>query len=242
MKIEGRNAVYELLKTDKTVDKLLAEDGLRDERRSAILALCKERKIKVQFVSRAVMQKESETGKCQGYIAYTSEFRYAELEEIMRLADEKQGLVVALAGIEDPHNLGSILRVCECAGACGVIIPQRRSVQVTDTVVRVSEGAANHVPVARVTNLNQALDELKENGFWVTGAELGGENIYASNLKGKLCIVIGGEDSGIPRLTKEKCDNVVTLPMFGSVNSLNASVACGIVLYECVRQRNNGGA
>ena len=238
MKIEGRNAVYELLKTDKTVDKLLTEDGLRDERRSAILALCKERKIKVQFVSRSVMQKESETGKCQGYIAYTSEFRYSELEEIIAAANQAEGMVVALAGVEDPHNLGSILRVCECAGVSGVILPQRRSVAVTDTVIRVSEGAATHVKVARVTNLNQALETLQENGFWVTGAELGGDNIYQADLTGKLCIVIGGEDSGIPRLTKEKCDRIVTLPMFGSVNSLNASVACGIVLYECVRQRN----
>ena len=237
MKVEGRNAVYELLKTDKTIDKLLVENGVKDAPSLRVLSLAKEKKIKIQYLERSALHKESETGKCQGFIAFTTDYRYYDLDEILTAAEEKDGFLVMLAGIEDPHNLGSVLRVAECAGVDGVIVPVRRSAAVTDAVIRISEGAANHVKVARVTNLNAAIDRVKEAGYWVTGAELGGEDIYSSNLTGKLCLVIGGEDSGIPRLTKEKCDHVVTLPVLGSVNSLNASVACGIVVYEALRQR-----
>ena len=141
--------------------------------------------------------------------------------------------------ILDPHNLGSIIRVCECAGADGIIIGKDRSASVNDTVMRVSAGALNHVKVARVTNVNKAIDQLKENGYWVYGAEVGGSNVYKSDLSGKICLVIGGEDSGVKRLTKEKCDGIISIPMFGKVNSLNASVACGIAVYEVVRQRTS---
>jgi 23S rRNA (guanosine2251-2'-O)-methyltransferase len=140
--------------------------------------------------------------------------------------------------ISDPHNLGSIIRVAECGGVDGIIIPERRSAQVNDTVMRISEGGANHVKIARVVNLNTALDKLKDNGFWVTGAELGGEDLYKADLTGKLCLVIGSEGFGIRKLVKENCDRIVTIPLYGKVNSLNASVACGIVLFEALRKRN----
>ncbi|MBQ5802293.1 MAG: 23S rRNA (guanosine(2251)-2'-O)-methyltransferase RlmB [Clostridia bacterium] len=237
MKVEGRNAVFELLKTDKTVDKLLVENGQKDDACRRILALAKDKKIKVQFLDRTALYKESETGRCQGFIAYTTDYEYADLADILSATEEKDGFIVLLAGVEDPHNLGSVIRVCECAGVDGIIIPARRAATVTDNVLRISEGAANHMKIARVTNVNAAIDTLKDAGYWITGAELGGEDIYRADLTGKLCVVIGGEDTGIPRLTKEKCDRVVTLPVMGKVNSLNASVACGIVVYEALRQR-----
>ena len=146
-------------------------------------------------------------------------------------------MVIVLNEILDPHNLGSIIRVCECAGADGIIIGKDRSASVSDTVMRISAGALNHIKVAKVTNINNAIETLKDNGYWVYGAEVGGGNIYKSNLTGKICLVIGGEDSGVKRLTKEKCDGIISIPMFGKVNSLNASVACGIAVYEVIRQR-----
>ena len=160
------------------------------------------------------------------------------VEDIIDSAKDKDGFIVILNEILDPHNLGSIIRVCECAGVDGLIISRDRSASVNDTVMRISAGALNHVKVARVTNINNAIDTLKDNGYWVYGAELGGDNIYKSNLTGKICIVIGGEDSGVKRLTKEKCDGIISIPMFGKVNSLNASVACGIAVYEAIRQRS----
>lgn len=241
MKIEGKNAVYELLKTDKTIDKILLENGSKDETSRKIKDMARERGVKVQFADRSALSKESETGKCQGVIAYTSDFRYTETEDILAAAKAGNGFLVALAGVEDVHNLASVLRVCECAGVDGVIIPARRSAAVTDDVVRISAGAANHVKVARVTNLNAELDKIKEAGYWVTGAEADGEDIYRADLTGNVCIVIGGEDSGIPQLTKKKCDRIVALPMHGKVNSLNASVACGITVYEVLRQRTQRG-
>ena len=163
-----------------------------------------------------------------------------ELEDIIEGGADKDGFVVILDQVTDAHNLGSIIRVCECAGVDGIIISKNRCASVNDTVMRISEGALNHVKVARVTNINNAIDELKQNGFWVYCAELGGTDIYKTVLKGKICIVIGGEDSGVTRLTKTKCDGIITIPMQGKVNSLNASVACGIAVYEVVRQRISG--
>jgi 23S rRNA (guanosine2251-2'-O)-methyltransferase len=151
---------------------------------------------------------------------------------------KEDAFFVILDGVEDPHNLGSVIRVCECAGVDGLVIGKRRSACVNETVMRVSEGSANHLRIARVTNINTAIDELKEAGVWVYACELGGSNIYKSNLNGKICLVIGGEDTGVNRLTKEKSDATVTIPTFGKVNSLNASVACGVAVFEAVRQRN----
>ncbi len=238
MKVEGRNSVYELLKTDKEIDKILVQKDLKDDASKRLINVIRSHKVKLQMVDKYVIEKESESKRNQGFIAYVSDYKYFEIEDILEAAKDKDGLIIILNEILDPHNLGSIIRVCECAGADGIIIGKDRSASVNDTVMRVSAGALNHVKVARVTNINTAIDELKDNGYWIYATELGGGDIYKSNLTGKICLVIGGEDSGVKRLTKEKCDGIVTIPMFGKVNSLNASVACGIAVYEVVRQRS----
>lgn len=238
MKIEGRNSVYELLKTDKEIDKILVQKDLKDDASKRLINVIKSHKIKLQPVDKYVIEKESESKRHQGFIAYVSDYKYFDVDDILNDIKEDNALIVVLNEILDPHNLGSIIRVCECAGADGLIIGKDRSASVNDTVMRISAGALNHVKVARVTNINTTIDELKDNGFWVYGAEVGGGNIYKSNLTGKICLVIGGEDSGVKRLTKEKCDGIVSIPMYGKVNSLNASVACGIAVYEVLRQRN----
>ena len=195
----------------------------------------------MQPVDKYVIEKERESKRHQGFIAYVSDYKYFDIEDILDDCTEPDSLVVVLNEILDPHNLGSIIRVLECAGANGLIIGKDRSASVNDTVMRISAGALNHIKVARVTNINNAIDTLKDNGFWVYGAEVGGGSIYKSNLTGKICLVIGGEDSGVKRLTKEKCDGIVSIPMYGKVNSLNASVACGIAVYEVLRQRTEKG-
>ena len=238
MKVEGRNAVYELLKTDKEIDKILVQKDLKDEPSKRLMNIIRSHKIKLQPVDKYVIEKESESKRHQGFIAYVSDYKYFDIEDIIESGREKDGLVVILNEILDPHNLGSIIRVCECAGADGLIIGKDRSASVSDTVMRISAGALNHVKVAKVTNINNAIDTLKDNGYWVYGAEVGGENIYKANLTGKICLVIGGEDSGVKRLTKTKCDGIVSIPMYGKVNSLNASVACGIAVFEVLRQKN----
>lgn len=237
MKIEGRNAIYELLKTDKEIDKILVQKDLKDDASKRLINVIRSHKVKLQMVDKYVIEKESESKRHQGFIALVSNYKYFELDEIIDDCADKDGLVVVLNEILDPHNLGSIIRVCECAGADGIIIGKDRSASVSDTVMRISAGALNHVKVAKVTSINNAIDTLKDNGFWVYASEVGGQSIYKSNLTGKICIVIGGEDSGVKRLTKEKCDGIVSIPMLGKVNSLNASVACGIAVYEVVRQR-----
>ena len=243
MKVEGRNAIYELLKTDKEIDKILVRKDLIDDASKRLINVIKSHKIKIQLVDKYVIEKESESKRSQGFIAFTSDYEYYDLQDIIDSAKDKDGFIVMLNEVLDPHNLGSVIRVAECAGVDGVVITKDRSASVNDTVMRISEGALNHVKVARVVNINQAIDKLKENGYWVFGAELNGGDIYKTDLTGKICLVIGGEDSGVKRLTKEKCDGIISIPMFGKVNSLNASVACGIAVYEAVRQRlnkNNG--
>ena len=237
MKVEGRNSVYELLKTDKEIDKVLVQKDLQDEASKRLINVIRSHKVKVQVVDKRVIDKESESKHSQGFIAFVSDYKYFDLEDILDGCKYKDGFVVVLNEILDPHNLGSIIRVCECAGVDGIVISKDRSASVNDTVMRISEGSLNHIKVARVTNVNNAIDTLKEEGFWVYGAEIGGESIYSADLTGKLCLVIGGEDSGVKRLTRTKCDKIVSIPMFGKVNSLNASVACGVAVYEAVRQR-----
>ncbi len=240
MKVEGKNAVRELLKTDAEIDKILVQNGLKDSDSRRLISIMRENRVKVQFADAIVLDKESENKKHQGFIAYVSDYKYSDLNTILNSVKNKDGdgLIVVLDGIVDPHNLGSIIRVCECGGVDGLIISERRSALVTDTVMRISEGGANHVKIAKVVNINNTLKTLKENNFWVTGAELGGEDLYKADLTGNLCLVIGSEGDGIKKLTKEICDRIVTIPMHGKVNSLNASVACGIVLFEALRQRN----
>ncbi len=237
MKVEGRNAVYELLKTDKEIDKVLVQKDLKDDASKRLINVMRSHKVKVQLVDKYVIEKESESKRNQGFIAYVSDYKYFDIYDILEDVKDKDGFVVILNEVLDPHNLGSIIRVCECAGVDGIIIGKDRSASVNDTVMRISSGALNHIKVARVTNVNTAIDTLKDNGFWVYGAEADGQDMYKTNLKGKLCLVIGGEDSGVKRLTREKCDGIISIPMYGKVNSLNASVACGVVVYEAVRQR-----
>ena len=239
MKIIGKNAVAELIKTDKTVDKILVQNGLRDDESRNLVKNAKNRGYKVQFAEKAVLDKECESKRHQGFIAYTSDFVYTDFDELISLvANNDNAFLVVADGIEDPHNLGSIIRVCECAGVNGLVIGKHRSAQVTDSVMRISEGSANHLKISRVVNLNSAIDKIKEAGLWTYALELGGSDIYKTDLKGKLCLVIGGEDTGVNKLTKQKCDGVVTIPMSGKVNSLNASVALGVGVFEAVRQRN----
>ncbi len=236
MKIEGRNAVEELVKSGKAVDKILVQEGSRDREARDLLALIKTAGIKVQFADKSALDRQSVTRRHQGFIAFTEEYEYVDTTDILS-ACTGDDIVVVLDGIVDPHNLGSIIRVCECAGVKGIIIGKNRSAGVNENVIRISEGSANHMKIAKVTNINSAIDELKENGFWAYALEVGGQDIYKTDLKGKTLIVVGGEDTGVSRLTKEKCDVTVEIPLSGRVNSLNASVACGVAVFESVRQR-----
>lgn len=237
MKTEGRNAVIELLKTGKNVDKLLIEKGAQGSA-MMIFAEARKKNVRVQFVDKRVLDKESVSGRHQGVIAFTTDYEYYDLEDI--IAEKKSGkggFIVLCDGIEDVHNLGSIIRVSECAGVDGVVIPKSGSASVTEAVIRISAGSAEHMKVAKVGNINQAVETLQQNGYWVYALEAGGEDIYAENFEGNVALIVGGEDSGVKRLTKERCDKVLSLPLFGKVNSLNASVALGIATYEVVRKR-----
>ena len=216
MKTEGRNAVAELLKTDKNIDKILMEKGAQGSL-SVIFAEARKRNIRVQFVDRQVLDKESESRRHQGVIAYTTEYEYFDLEDIIaEKRSEKGGFIVLCDGIEDVHNLGSILRVAECAGADGVVIPKAGGTVVTESVIRISAGAAEHIKVAKVPNLGNAVETLKRNNYWVYALEAGGEDIYAEDFSGNVALVVGGEDSGVRRLTKEKCDKIVSIPLRGA--------------------------
>ncbi len=231
MRIEGKNAVYELLKSGTTVNKVL----IQKEETGKIVALAKQMGVKVQFVDKKVLDKESVTGKHQGYIAEAVDFEYCDLEDLLNKDGDK--LIVVLDEINDPHNLGSIIRVCECAGVDGIVIGKNRQVQVNETVVRCSAGAISHVKIARVTNINTAIETMKNNGVWVYCADMDGQRMYDANLTGNIALVVGGEGNGVSRLTKSLCDGVISIDLRGKVNSLNASVACGIVVYEALRQR-----
>lgn len=236
MKTEGRNAVLELLKTDKNIEKILIE---KDAKGSLLKIFSQARKqnIRVQFVDKRALDRESVEKRHQGVIAYTADYKYASLDDILGANDKKSGLIIICDGIEDVHNLGSIIRVAECAGAEGVIIPARGSASVTEAVVRISAGAAEHMRVAKVNSLSAAIDELKKAGYWLYALEADGSSIYEAKLDGKVALVVGGEDSGVRRLTRENCDFTLSLPLYGKVNSLNASVALGIAAYEVVRRR-----
>lgn len=236
MKTEGRNAVYELLKTEKNIEKLLLEKNPQGSLK-AIFAEARKRNIRVQFVDRKVLDKQSEEGRHQGVIAFSTDYEYSSLDDIISARKEGGGFVIVCDGIEDVHNLGSIIRVAECAGADGVIIPANNSASVTEAVIRISAGAANHMKVAKVNSINRAVDELKNSGYWLYALEADGEDIYSADLTGNIAIVVGGEDSGVRKLTREKCDFTLSIPLNGKVNSLNASVALGIAVYEAVRKR-----
>lgn len=238
MTVEGKNAVSELLKTQKTIDKVMVQNGLRDGESRKLVNDLREAGVKIAFADKSVLDKQCKSGRHQGFIAFVSDFEYADLDEMIENSKDRDCFFLVLDGIEDPHNLGSIIRVAECGGLDGIVIGKHRSASVTDTVMRISEGGANHVAIAKETNINASIEKLKEAGVWVYGLELGGSDLYKTNLKGRIAIVIGGEDTGINRLTKQKCDGVVSIKMHGKINSLNASVATGVAVFEALRQRN----
>lgn len=236
---EGRNAVLETFRSGKTVDKLLVLDGCQDGPVKTILREAKKQDTLIRFVSKERLNQISETGKHQGVIAYTAAYAYAEVEDMLALAREKgeDPFLILLDNIEDPHNLGAIIRTANLAGAHGVIIPKRRAVGLTATVAKTSAGALNYTPVAKVTNLTKTMEELKKQGLWFVCADMGGEQMYRLNLKGPIGLVIGSEGEGVGRLVKESCDLIAGIPMKGDIDSLNASVAAGVLAYEVVRQR-----
>lgn len=237
--IEGRNAVIEALRSGKPMDKILIQDGLQDDPIQTIKREAKKHDALVKFVEKERLDQISSTGKHQGVIAYAAAYEYAEVEDILQAAKDKgePPFVFLLDNIEDPHNLGAIIRTANLAGAHGVIIPKNRAVGLTATVARTSAGALNYTPVARVTNLAKTIEELKKEGLWFVCADMGGTTMYDLNLTGPIGLVIGNEGEGVGRLVKEKCDFIASIPMKGDIDSLNASVAAGVLAYEIVRQR-----
>lgn len=241
--VEGRNAVLEAFRSGKTIDRLFILDGCKDGPVQTILREAKKHKDTViSFVKKERLDQISETGKHQGVIAYAASYEYVEVDDILDRAKQKgeDPFVIILDGIEDPHNLGAIIRTANLAGAHGVIIPKHRAVGLTATVAKASAGAINYTPVAKVTNIAQTIEELKDKGLWFACADMGGETMYKLNLKGSIGIVIGNEGSGVSRLVREKCDMIASIPMKGDIDSLNASVACGVLAFEVVRQRLGG--
>ena len=239
MLIYGRNPVREAFRAGKTAEKIFFVKGERDARLSALFSEAKEKGVPVEYVERAVMDKLTSGGNHQGVAARVTDFSYSSLDDILGIAQSRgeKLLVVLLDGITDPHNLGAIVRSAECFGAHGIVIPARRSVGVTDTVVKVSSGATEHMAIAKVTNLNDAIRELKELNVCVYACDFGGEAPKCADLKDYTALVVGSEGAGVHRLTRELCDGVITIPERGKINSLNASVAAGVVLYEAARQR-----
>ena len=239
MTIEGRNAVMEAFRSGKTIDRVYVLKGCQDGPINSILREARKHDTLVNFVAKERLDQISETGKHQGVIASAAAYAYAEVEDMLKLAEEKgePPFLFLLDDIEDPHNLGAIIRTANLAGAHGVIIPKRRAVGLTATVARTSAGALNYTPVAKVTNLSATIEELKEKGMWFVCADMGGTTMYDLNLTGPIGLVIGNEGDGVSRLVKEKCDFVASIPMKGEIDSLNASVAAGVLAYEIVRQR-----
>ena len=236
----GRNAVTEALKSGRGINKLWIASGDREGSVSEIAALAKERGIVVQYVERAKIESLAGGHRHQGVLAYVAPVPYAELDDILKAAEEKgeAPFLVLLDELEDPHNLGALLRTADATGVHGILIPKRRSVSLNATVAKTSAGAVEYVPVARIGNIAQTLKKLKEKGFWVAGADMDGEKAYyEADLTGPLVLVVGSEGRGMSRLTKDACDFIVSMPMVGRINSLNASVAGSILMYESMRQR-----
>lgn len=240
--IEGRNAVLEAFRSGKTIDKLFVQDGLHDGPIASILREAKKGDTIIQYVQKERLDQMSQTHNHQGVMAYAAAYEYAEVSDILDAAKAKgeAPFIFILDGIEDPHNLGAIIRTANLCGAHGVIIPKRRAVGLTSTVVKTSAGALNYTPVAKVTNITATMEELKKEGLWFVCADMSGDVMYRCNLKGPIGLVIGNEGEGVTRLVKEHCDMVASIPMKGDIDSLNASVAAGVLAYEIVRQRMQG--
>ena len=237
--IEGRNAVIEAFRAGKPVDKLFVQDGCKDGPIQTILKEARKRDTIVNFVARERLDQMSVTGKHQGVIAFAAAYEYAEVEDILNAARKKgePPFIFLLDGIEDPHKMGAIIRTANLAGAHGVIIPKHRAAGLTQTVAKTSAGAINYMPVAKVTNLANTIEDLKREGLWFVCADMGGELMYRLDLRGPIGLVIGNEGSGVGKLVREKCDMAASIPMKGDIDSLNASVAAGVLAYEIVRQR-----
>ena len=238
---EGRNAVLEAFRSGKTIDKLYVLDGCQDGPIKSIVREAKKGDTIINYVEKERLDRLANTGHHQGVVAVAAAYEYAEVDDILQAADKKgeDPFIFILDEIEDPHNLGAIIRTANLCGAHGVIIPKRRAVGLTATVAKTSAGAINYTPVAKVTNISQTIEELKKKGLWFVCADMGGETMYKLNLKGPIGLVIGNEGSGVSRLVKEKCDYIASIPMKGDIDSLNASVAAGVLAYEIVRQRLN---
>lgn len=237
--IEGRNAVIEAFRSGKTIDKLFLLDGCKDGPIQTVLREAKKRDTIINYVSKERLDQISETGKHQGVIAYAAAYEYGTVDEMLRRAEERgeAPFLILLDNIEDPHNLGSIIRTANQVGAHGVIIPKRRAVGLTATVAKASAGAINYTPVAKVTNLVKTMEDLKKQGMWFVCGDMKGETMYQLDLTGAIGVVIGNEGSGVSRLVRENCDFTAAIPMYGDIDSLNASVAMGVLSYEIVRQR-----
>lgn len=238
----GRNPVLEAIKSGRSIDKILIKKGRYEGSIVPIVKKAKEAGIILQEVDRAKLDAIAEGENHQGVIAYVSAHSYVSVDDILKKAESKgeAPFVIICDKITDPHNLGAIIRTANCVGAHGVIIPKRNSAGVNSAAVKTSAGAVEYTGVARVTNIADTIDALKKRGLWIAAADMDGEAMYKTDLKGALGIVVGSEGSGVSRLVKEKCDFIISIPMFGEINSLNASVAAGVVMYEAVRQRNNG--
>lgn len=238
-KIEGRNAVLEALRAGKPIDKLYVLDGCPDGPVRTIIREAKKGDTIINYVKKERLDQLSETGHHQGVIAMAASYEYATVEDILKKAREKgeAPFIFVLDNIEDPHNLGAMIRTANLAGAHGVIIPKRRAVGLTPTVARTSAGAINYTPVAKVTNLKQTMEQLKKEGMWFVCADMDGTPYYQMDLKGPMGLVIGNEGEGVSRLIKETCDFVASIPMKGDIDSLNASVAAGVLAFEIARQR-----
>ncbi|NLK98851.1 23S rRNA (guanosine(2251)-2'-O)-methyltransferase RlmB [Defluviitalea saccharophila] len=237
--LEGRNAVLEALKSERDIDKILIQQGNTEGSIKKIIAEAKNRGIVIQTVAKSKLDELSETKKHQGVIAFVSAHKYAQVEDILKNAEEKgeKPFIIILDGITDPHNLGAIIRTANISGAHGVIIPKRRSAGLSAVVAKASAGAIEYVPVAKVTNIARTIEDLKAKGVWIACADMDGENMYQTDLKGAIALVIGNEGEGVSRIVKEKCDFIVKIPMYGQITSLNASVAAGVLMYEVVRQK-----
>ena len=236
----GRNAVRELLLGGRDVEKIYVQSGEREGSVKLLVATAREKRIPVVEIDRTKLDKMSGGGRHQGVLAIASERNYSTVDEILRFAEEsgKAPFLVMLDGVEDPHNLGAIIRSAECLGVHGIIIPKRRSVGLTQTVAKASAGAVEHMRVAKVTNLSATIDELKERGLWFYAADMGGEDYYKTDMKGAACIVLDSEGFGISRLVKEKCDFTTSISLYGKVNSMNVSCAAAVILTEVARQRH----
>lgn len=240
-KIEGRHPVMEAFRSGRTIDKLFVLDGCEDGPVKSIIRAAKKQDTYIRFVKKERLDQLSETHQHQGVIAMAAAYSYSTVEDILAIAREKneEPFIFFLDGIEDPHNLGAIIRTANLAGAHGVIIPKHRAVGLTGVVAKTSAGALNYTPVAKVANLGQTIDQLKKEGLWFVCGHMGGDVMYRLNLKGPIGLVVGNEGEGVSRLVREKCDYIASIPMKGDIDSLNASVAAGILAYEIVRQRMN---